>query len=167
MENYTAGQSKDENSRKQDFYRKYSAKVYELAQAQAKDKEAALSITKAVFISAFDTLSVTGYREGDYWPLLERYVLLAAAGCLPGPVTPAPRELLQDLSRKQAAPLPPAAPSKRRRTNSVRGALLLAFNILLSLLLAWLLIGLLIRLGALPRFDLGYTWFNQNVFLLF
>lgn len=36
-----------------------------------------------------------------------------------------------------------------------------------AVLLMWVLVGLLGTLGILPRWDLGYAWFNQTLFTLF
>lgn len=36
-----------------------------------------------------------------------------------------------------------------------------------SLVLLWMLAGLLMRLNILPSYDLGYTWFNETLFPLF
>ncbi len=40
-------------------------------------------------------------------------------------------------------------------------------NVILILILLWFLGGLLINLGVLPEFDLGYTWFNSHIYPLF
>lgn len=40
-------------------------------------------------------------------------------------------------------------------------------NVVLILILLWFLCGLLINLGVLPEFDLGYTWFNGHIYPLF
>lgn len=31
----------------------------------------------------------------------------------------------------------------------------------------WVILGLLVSMNVLPHFDLGFEWFNQNVFRLF
>ena len=40
-------------------------------------------------------------------------------------------------------------------------------NVILILILLWFLGGLLINLGVLPEFDLGYSWFNGHIYPLF
>ena len=40
-------------------------------------------------------------------------------------------------------------------------------NVILILILLWFLGGLLINLGVLPEFDLGYSWFNSHIYPLF
>lgn len=40
-------------------------------------------------------------------------------------------------------------------------------NILLTLLFLWMLVGLLARMDILPEWNLGYAWFNLNIFPLF
>ncbi|MBR5931478.1 MAG: hypothetical protein IKZ95_05565 [Lachnospiraceae bacterium] len=40
-------------------------------------------------------------------------------------------------------------------------------NVILILILLWFLGGLLINLGILPEFDIGYSWFNAHIYPLF
>ena len=43
-------------------------------------------------------------------------------------------------------------------------------TILLSLLISlilWLVVGILMGRGYLPRVDIGYTWFNRHIFSIF
>ena len=62
----------------------------------------------------------------------------------------------------QAAAEPASEP--QHRGGSVAGILLIA---LLFLLLLWVLSGMMMSLGWIPRLDLGYTWFDRTVFCLF
>ena len=39
--------------------------------------------------------------------------------------------------------------------------------ILLSLLFLWIVAGILMDLGILPYYDLGFAWFNANLYPLF
>ena len=50
-----------------------------------------------------------------------------------------------------------------------RGLVLLLWLVvvLLSAVLAWLLAGILMDIGLLPRCDLGYAWFNRTIFPVF
>ncbi len=96
------------------------------------------------------------------------------------PPPPAPRETRRTASamdrvrehmREDGEPMgsaprkhrPPQAHSERRGANTVV-AILIG---LLSALLLWIIVGILMDLDLLPFVDLGYTWFNQNVFPLF
>ncbi len=162
MRHYTAEQFRQGGSYKSDFFHEYSARVYDLAFSHTKTEQAARAVTKSVFIKAFDTLSVVDYDGEDYWPFLKGYVMEQSAAYLSG----------RPLGRAAAAATPKAivdapAAAKRGGARRVQGAILFAFNILLGALLVWLLLGLLTRLGLFSGLDLGYTWFNQNVFLLF
>lgn len=163
MEHYTTGQFQVNKDYKTDFCREYCVKVYDFALSRAKEKEAARAITKSVFAKALETLPAEECNKGDHWPLLEGYVLAEASARLNGraaSVEPAPA--ISGQAKEEA----PSAP-KRKGRSRVMGSMMLGVNLLLSLLLAWLLIGLLIRLGALPAMDLGYSWFNLNVLQLF
>ena len=53
---------------------------------------------------------------------------------------------------------------RKGRAGSVIGVILV---VLLILLLLWLLFGFLGKMQILPSYDLGYTWFNNNVYPLF
>lgn len=54
--------------------------------------------------------------------------------------------------------------STSRKKKSVAVRVLL---ILFLLLFVWVLAGILMDLGVLPKINLGYSWFNANVFPLF
>ena len=55
---------------------------------------------------------------------------------------------------------------KRDKGNSGH-AFSIVLLILISLLLLWVVAGVAMTLKWVPYYDLGYTWFNQNVFKLF
>lgn len=170
MRHYTAEQFREGTHYKTDFYREYSARVYDLAHSHVKDGQASLKITKSVFLKAFQTLSVVDYDGDDYWPFLKGYVLEETAAYLSGRsprVDAAGPSLYAGAVQAQRAPSVQTAVGARSSAKRIRGAFMFGVNILLCLLLVWLLIGLLIRLGVLPSIDLGYSWFNQYVFLLF
>lgn len=57
-----------------------------------------------------------------------------------------------------------ARPGRRPRAAQALMTLLLALCALLAL---WLLSGILMSMRYLPYIDLGYTWFNRTVFVLF
>ncbi len=163
MRHYTAEQFRQGGSCKIDFFHEYSARVYDLAFSHTKVEQAARTVTKSVFIKAFDTLSVVDYDGEDYWPFLKGYVMEESAAYLSG-------RPLGDAGAPAAPKAIAAAPAETKKRGGgkrAQGTILFGFNILLSVLLVWLLLGLLARLGLFSRLDLGYTWFNQNVFLLF
>ena len=70
-------------------------------------------------------------------------------------------------------PLPPppvrdAPPRRKKRRGNKAGNVLLAIVVLLlSLLILWIICGILMDLGVLPYTDLGYQWFNETVYPLF
>ena len=60
----------------------------------------------------------------------------------------------------------PAQPQRAAGRN-LGTALLKCFIILFLILFIWVLIGILMDLKVLPYVDLGFRWFNRNVFALF
>lgn len=160
MQHYTSEQFREGSKYKADFFHEYSAKVYALASSHIKEEQAARAATKAVFIKAFNILSTVEYDGDDYWPLLKGYVMEEVAAHLNG------RQLAQVVPVHTAEKAVPSTPHKRTDKRAQRG-IFFGFNIFLSVALIWLLLGLLTRLGVLHGVDLGYSWFNQNVFLLF
>lgn len=64
---------------------------------------------------------------------------------------------------------PGSSPKREKKSNSSRfGHGLSAFLLFVFLLLLlWTLAGVLMGLGFIPKFDLGYEWFNRSVFPLF
>ncbi|MEA5060716.1 MAG: hypothetical protein VB049_11930 [Candidatus Pelethousia sp.] len=170
MRHYTAEQFREGSQYKSEFYHEYSAKVYTLAYSHVKNEQASLNITKSVFLKAFDTLAVVNYDGDDYWPFLKGYALEEIASYLSG--RPLSSEaaggpaLSLDVAQPKSAPSQ-ALSSRRGTLWKIRSTLMFLLNLLLAVVLAWLLVGLLIRLNILPALDLGYTWFNDNIFQLF
>ncbi len=66
----------------------------------------------------------------------------------------------QTRRKKRGAP----QPAPRRRHGGVVTTILIVLFLLLFL---WLLAGILMDFSVLPRFDLGYRWFNEHIFPLF
>ncbi len=64
---------------------------------------------------------------------------------------------------------PETAPKREKKSSSSRfgQGLSVFFLIVFLLLLLWTLAGVLMGLGFVPKFDLGYGWFNRSVFPLF
>lgn len=64
---------------------------------------------------------------------------------------------------------PGTAPKREKKSGSSRfgHGLSVFFLIVFLLLLLWTLAGVLMGLGFVPKFDLGYDWFNRSVFPLF
>ena len=54
-----------------------------------------------------------------------------------------------------------------KKSRSGGHALSIVLLILVSLLLLWVVAGVVMTLRWIPFYDLGFTWFNQNVFKLF
>ncbi len=71
------------------------------------------------------------------------------------PVRPAPR--------KAYPPVEEAFDEEPR----ARGGFSMVLFILLCALLLWVIAGIGMSMGWLPKYDLGFTWFNEHVFKLF
>lgn len=56
---------------------------------------------------------------------------------------------------------------RKRDRGSAGHAISIVLLILVSLMLLWVVAGVAMTLQWIPYYDLGYTWFNQNVFKLF
>ncbi len=56
---------------------------------------------------------------------------------------------------------------KKRRKRARNARMILAVNIVGALLMIWVLLGLLRRIGVFPGLDLGYSAFNEAVFKMF
>lgn len=69
-----------------------------------------------------------------------------------------------DLRREEAPVLPPYDTLVRRRRIYTFLMWLLA---VLALFFAWAAFGMMMRIGFLPVFDLGYSWFDSHVFVFF
>ena len=82
------------------------------------------------------------------------------------PFADAPKPPLERAKARYAIGQAAAAPASepQHRGGRVAGILLIA---LLFLLLLWVLSGMMMSLGWIPRLDLGYTWFDHTVFCLF
>lgn len=55
----------------------------------------------------------------------------------------------------------------RRRKRARAARAILIFNIFAVLLMLWVVLGLLRRVGVFPNLDLGYLWFNDSILRLF
>lgn len=70
------------------------------------------------------------------------------------------RPLRPVLSAK--ADMPPVPPHRHRSNAAVTVLIVLLFA-----LLVWIITGILMDMGVLPFFDLGFVWFNQHIYPLF
>ena len=84
----------------------------------------------------------------------------------PRPVPNAPAPSREPARQRQPRPAPRPLPGKNLTLAFLEtlGALVL---ILLCLILTWCSVGMLMRLGVSPKFDLGYTFFNTHIYPLF
>ena len=65
------------------------------------------------------------------------------------------------------AAFPEKKKKRKRKRHPFLSALVTFLLICIALILAWALVGVLMRLNILPLHDLGYSWFNANIYPLF
>lgn len=75
-------------------------------------------------------------------------------------------EVASYFANEPSAVMPPPR-GKGSRRHGVGFFFVILFLVLFILLSLWLLSGLLMSLGVIPFFDLGYLWFNKYLFRLF
>ncbi|MCI5801657.1 MAG: hypothetical protein MR014_05675 [Oscillospiraceae bacterium] len=75
-------------------------------------------------------------------------------------------EVASYFANEPSAIMPPPR-GKGSRRHGVGFFFVILFLVLFVLLSLWLLSGLLMSLGVIPFFDLGYLWFNKYLFRLF
>ncbi len=177
------------------LFGEYGDGIYRRALATTKSKEAARTITRETILELIRTLREK--NEADGWDLwvdavtgrrIELYGLVdadvkqlscelfgtsasvaatpetpAAEPPQPAPISeePSSTEPLFDNSERRADG------RKRARGASVGGVFATIVLILGILIMIWVILGFLKGLNILPQLDLGYTWFNENLFRLF
>ena len=67
---------------------------------------------------------------------------------------------------EKARPAKAEKPERAARGGSSRGSTIILL-VIVSLMLLWVVAGVAMSIGLIPGYDLGYTWFNVNVFRLF
>ncbi|MEG1525522.1 MAG: hypothetical protein RRZ24_05170 [Clostridia bacterium] len=88
--------------------------------------------------------------------------VLSSASASPQPSKPAPAGVPMPERQEHARAIIRSAPPRRR--GNVMNVLLI---LLLSLLFIWILVGILMDAHLIPAYDLGYTWFNTQIYPLF
>ena len=58
-------------------------------------------------------------------------------------------------------------PYKKKQPSGSKHSLSIVLLVILSLLLLWMVAGVAMAMRMIPFYDLGYTWFNQNLFKMF
>lgn len=73
-------------------------------------------------------------------------------------------ETSEDIAETTADETAITEPKKKSNTKKI---VLIIIFILLALIIIWLFIGIMINTGHIPSIDLGYSWFNDNIFHAF
>lgn len=72
----------------------------------------------------------------------------------------------EKIKPEKSKPARAEKPERAARGGSSRGSTILLL-IIVSLMLLWVVAGVAMSIGLIPAYDLGYSWFNANVFRLF
>ncbi|MDL2218324.1 hypothetical protein LJC27_06660 [Christensenellaceae bacterium OttesenSCG-928-M15] len=158
------------------LYNRYNKIVLRIALEKTDNKEDAVGVVKDVFKEVYSTIRTKGPYLGDInaWmdALSAKY---ARRRMLDQPVEETPPAV----SKKEYTSAEAKAIEKKAderiaveetpepRKKGKREIFSFAGLCLFALVLVWVLLGLLTTLEILPPFDLGYEWFNENLFRLF
>ena len=72
----------------------------------------------------------------------------------------------ENVKPEKARPAKAEKPERAARGGSSRGSTIILL-VIVSLMLLWVVAGVAMSIGLIPPYDLGYGWFNANVFRLF
>ncbi len=177
------------------LYTRYNKTVYRIALESTRNDEEAKHVVVAVFREMYQTIRAKGPYLGDLYGWLDALTakqvrlrrMMRVGGAEETMVSPQPKpasvvspqfkaasvDRPRRYTEEEAAALEeralkrlqaiPEKEEERQRGGWVSIAVLGAT----AALLLWVLIGLLGTLSILPRWDLGYAWFNQTLFTLF
>lgn len=153
------------------LYAQYNKTVYRIAFGELQDQTQALSVVKDVFREAYKTIKTKGPYAGDFYAWLDALTAKYVAKRKEQAPASAP---VRQYSQAEAKQLEEAADARLQTQNEAAeqeekpaGIGTLISLSLLAAALLWILIGLLGSLEVLPAIDLGYQWFNGNIFELF
>lgn len=177
------------------LYTRYNKTVYRIALESTRNDEEAKHVVVAVFREMYQTIRAKGPYLGDLYGWLDALTakqvrlrrMMRVGGAEETMASPQPQpasvvspqfkaasvDRPRRYTEEEAAALEeralkrlqaiPEKEEERQRGGWVSIAVLGAT----AALLLWVLIGLLGTLSILPRWDLGYAWFNQTLFTLF
>ncbi len=165
------------------LYARYNKTVFRIALDSTQNNEEAKQVVVAVFREMYQTIRSKGPYLGDLYGWLDaltakqvrlrRMMRVGAGVANESKAQPVSSDKPRRYTEEEAAALEERA---ERRLNRIperveekqRSAWLsIAALSVTALLLLWVLVGLLGTLSILPRWDLGYAWFNQTLFTLF
>jgi DNA-directed RNA polymerase specialized sigma24 family protein len=158
------------------LYNRFNKVVLRIALEKTQNKEDAMAIVKDVFKEVYQTIRTKGPYLGDINGWMDALTAKhARKRMISSPVEEtSPPISVQEFTSEQAQSIEkkaeeriaaeePAKKNRGQRREMFSFIGLCAF----ALLLVWILLGLLTTLEILPPFDLGYSWFNENIFKLF
>ncbi len=165
------------------LYTRYNKTVYRIALESTHNNEEAKHVVVAVFREMYQTIRSKGPYLGDLYGWLDaltaKQVRLRRMMRVNSKVETLanPQPVSSDRPRRyteeEAAALEERAirrlqniPEKEEQKQRSAWISMVALGAT-AVLLLWVLIGLLGTLSILPRWDLGYAWFNQTLFTLF
>lgn len=155
------------------LYTRYNKTVYQIAYNATGDHNEALEIVKLVFREMYQTICEKGPYLGDLYGWLDaltskqlrvrRFAQQVNNARIPHQYTAEESAYIQERSRERLND-PRDLDEPDQKKSSILSIVLLSIA---AVALAWVLVGLLGSLTVLPKWDLGYNWFNDTIFPLF
>lgn len=168
--------AKGERSAMSALWHKYHTPLLLSAQGKTDDAAELEKNTQAAFQYAFAVLQ-TGRQVANFYALLqicfEKEQSRLQAGPPSLPLTAAAAKQKTDTSHTAATPEAPKQLDKKQGRAAKKaksrkpGVWKVIFLVLLNLLLLWLLAGLLMQKGILPKIDLGFDWLGKMYYRIF
>ncbi|HWR22421.1 MAG TPA: hypothetical protein VN366_02995 [Feifaniaceae bacterium] len=164
------------------LYARYNKTVFRIALDSTHDNEEAKQVVVAVFREMYQTIRAKGPYLGDLYGWLDALTakqvrlrrMMRVGAASETAARPAAPDRPRRYTEEEAAALEERAqrrlnriPEKAEETRRGSAWLSIAGLSVTALLLLWVLVGLLGTLSILPRWDLGYAWFNDTLFTLF
>ena len=163
------------------LYARYNKTVFRIALDSTHNNEEAKQVVVAVFREMYQTIRTKGPYLGDLYGWLDaltakqvrlRRMMRVGVGNeiktqpissdKPRRYTEEEAAALEERAQRRLQGIPGKAEENQRSAWPSIAALSVT-----ALLLLWVLVGLLGTFSILPRWDLGYAWFNETLFTLF
>ena len=154
------------------FYSRYNKSVYRMAVRETNDQLQAVAVVKAVFQEIYQFLKKEGVYEGNLYTWLDQLTekhlrLREAPQNAYRNEASYTEEAAAEITRRAAEKDPAAADVSPPKAPNKSGLPTIIALSLLSLVLIWVMMGMLGNMGVIPRLDLGYDWFNAHLYPLF
>ena len=156
------------------LWHKYRASLLLSAQGKTENEAELENRTEAAFRYAFAVLQ-TGRQVANFYALLQICMEKALCRSHDAAQPLPPRTAPPAPSTAPTAALPETAKHGKQRTESRKSAekrrkrsvWSVIFLVLLNILLLWLLAGLLMQKGILPKLNIGFDWLGKLYYRIF